>query len=89
MGKGTPCGECPKPTLMASNYAAWEIFIHLSTQVRVGGLGGFAGIDYASLPALFNVFGVRPEEQIFYLDKIRILSEALFKHSKKGTDDKG
>jgi hypothetical protein len=74
-GKVTPCSTCPKPDLWDENIAAWEIFTHLASQARTGGMGGFTGFDYTSLPVLFTAYGIGTDHWAFYLDKFRILTD--------------
>lgn len=43
-------------------------------------MGGLTGVDYASLPVLFEAYGVVKAEWPFYLDKIRLLVEIAMKY---------
>jgi len=53
------------------NWESVELFLKLATQWRVGGMGGFLGLDYASVDAVFRIYKVknRPER----LDDIRVM----------------
>lgn len=64
----TPCGTCPKPTLMAENQIAWELFEDTTQQLRVGGMGGIFGFEFSALPVLFTIHQI-PEEDWFVMFK--------------------
>lgn len=57
---------------------AAEIFGVLSTQLKVGGLGGVFGFDYAALPFIFRLFDVPESEWLDTFERLSVLcAEAL------------
>jgi hypothetical protein len=80
-GKETPCALCEKPAVLdPENVLVWEMFnLHLASQARVGGMGGFLGFDYSVLPLLFQAYEIAPFEWSVYLEKIAILSRIAVK----------
>ncbi len=83
MGSGTllPCWarECPKPILMPENEIVWGIVMHLMSQARVGGMGGFVGFDYGALPMLLEAYDIPKNHWQFLLDDIRMVGEIASK----------
>ncbi len=43
-------------------------------------MGGVYGLDYAALPALFDIYGVPAGERANYLDKIGQLVKIALRH---------
>jgi len=76
----TPCGPCPKPILASANYTAWEVFLSLTSQLKTAGMGGVLGVDYSSLPAVFEAYGVPEEHFRFEFEKIAIINSIACKY---------
>lgn len=72
-GKEPRCASCPRPFLMEGNEMAWEMFNILSTQLRVGGMGGIFGVELTMFPALCDIKQIPPSEREILLDKILII----------------
>lgn len=56
------------------NESALEIFCRLGTQWKVGALGGFLGLDYSGVLALFDLLGVENRKEMF--DKVQDMERA-------------
>ena len=57
------------------NLSAVNTFIAMSTQWRVGGMGGLIGLDYSALPAVMRMKGVPRAEWSDVFDSVRIMEE--------------
>lgn len=55
---------------MAENELAWEVFLVLSSQLRVAGLGVVTGIDLSSFGVVCDAKNIPQEERSLTLDKI-------------------
>ena len=47
------------------NWEAAILFLRLSTQWRTGGFGGFFGLDYSAVNALFRIERVKNQRAVF------------------------
>jgi len=65
--------------LLPENLLAAELFGVLSTQLKVGGLGGVFGFDYAALPFIFGLFDVPPELHRDTFDRLSIMMSTALK----------
>ncbi len=87
MGKPTPCGPCPKPyELSQANEVAWEVFILMSSQLRVAGMGTVLGVDISTFPAVCDVKEVPAKERRFLLDKILKINSIALRYWNKDPD---
>lgn len=73
---------------MAANSVAWTIFQHLTTQAKVGGMGGVFGFDYSALPVLFTAYSVQECQWANYMEKIHVLSSIGVKHWNRKDESK-
>lgn len=62
-------------TVWPDNWSAVRVFQMLSTQWR-SGMSGPTGIDYATLPAVMQMAGIRKKERSDLFDCIRIMEGA-------------
>lgn len=59
------------------NWPAFQVFEAMGTQWRTG-MGGAIGLDYAAIPAVFKLLGVKKKDRPALFDDVRIMeSEAL------------
>lgn len=59
------------------NVTPLQVFIAMLSQWRVG-VGGATGLDYAALPAVFDLCGVRKKRRPAVFDALRVMEgEAL------------
>lgn len=64
-------------TVWELHWPAVELFAAMSTQWRVG-MAGATGLDYAALPAVFDLYDVPKGQRRERMDEIRIMErEAL------------
>ncbi len=56
------------------NWESVGLFLKLSTQWRVAGMGGFTGLDYAAVDAVFKIYRVK--NRVDRLDDLRIMEMA-------------
>jgi hypothetical protein len=59
------------------NALAVAVFLDLGTQWRHGGMGGVTGLDYAVLPAVFELRGIAPEERPDLFDCLRVMEREV------------
>lgn len=72
---------------MEENTEAWEIFLLLTTQLRVGGMGVILGLDFAAIEPIFNMRQIPLDERTFLLDKLAELSRVVVKYWNKKSED--
>lgn len=77
--KETPCGTCKLVWLIPENELAAQIFFVLLSQLRVGGMGGVFGVDYASLPFMFKVFEVPEELYSDTFERLQVMVNSAIK----------
>jgi hypothetical protein len=72
---GLPADEAERDFLVfEENWDTVGLFCRLSTQWRVGGMGGFLGLDYAAVDALFRLLRVRDRAGEF--TRIQVMERA-------------
>lgn len=64
------------------HWAALELFTCLLTQWRTG-FKGATGLDYAVLPAVFELNGIKKDQQRARFDEIQIMERAALNAMKK------
>jgi hypothetical protein len=63
---GLPSDEAERDFyVFEENWQSVELFCQLSTQWRTGAMGGFLGLDYAAVDALFRLLRVRDRPEQF------------------------
>jgi hypothetical protein len=80
------CGQCVTrhgerhgfPPLDPEHHDAWSIFQAVNDQVRVG--MDVVGLDYAVLPAVFDLYAIPTGERRFLFERIAILNRAQQEH---------
>lgn len=60
--------------VMEENWPAVQAFLRVSTQWRVGGMGGIFGLDYAAVEAALRMLGCDNPREIF--DSIQVMEYA-------------
>lgn len=65
-----------KPTLeiWPENVETVSLFLRLSTQWVVGGMGGVVGLNYSSVKALLDILGI--EERVELFDGLQVMERA-------------
>lgn len=82
--KPLPClsGECPygKPELLSVNHYAWELYLTLSGQVIIAGMGEPLGINYLAIQFIFDLYEITDSEtrQLLF-EKIRAIDDVRCK----------
>ena len=69
------------------NRRAFELFLVLGTQWRVGGMGGFLGMDYAAAVAVMNVYRIK-DQRAMLLD-LRAMERAALAALNAAKDGNG
>ena len=87
MNMEPPCHKCPKPILLLDNYEVWTIFELLLGQPRMGGMGGFAGIDFSALKLIFEAFDIPRETWASYIIRLHRCSQVAVKLLNQKKDD--
>lgn len=85
----TDCENCEwkRPDLWPENYAAWELWIGVKTQWRMG-MSGAVGLDYTALSFVAKTLDVEVLPSV--LHKIRTLEAYMLKKMhEKGEDGDG
>ena len=62
-----------------------DLFLKLSTQWRVGGMGGIVGLDYAAVDAFFRIYRVKARAE--RMDDLRVMELAAMIVLNKKADE--
>lgn len=90
MGIELPAGFAPEPEQHANfvvepeNWPAVLLFLSLSSQWRVGGMGDFLGLDYAAVEAVMRIKQVRGKSAVF--DDLQIMERSALLEFKRLRD---
>ena len=68
-----PARSLRAPRLFPENRDAWDVFLRMTTQARVAGMGGVVGFDYTPLPFVFRMVGVGRDDWAETFEKVRAL----------------
>lgn len=63
--------------LWPENRRPVRVLVNMATQWRVGGMGGYIGLDYAVLPVVFEQVGVRRKHQADTFAGLQILEREV------------
>ncbi len=64
----------PVTEIWPDNKAAVDVFVAMSTQWRVGGVGAI-GFDYNVLPLVMNMIGTPEDERAGVFESLRLMEE--------------
>lgn len=70
------------------NYPAFNVFNHLNTQWRVGGMGSATGLDYTAIPIVGKLLGYKNKEIKDMFPDLQVMeNEALITMGENQKDD--
>lgn len=58
----------------AENWPAVELFLRLATQWKIGGMGGFLGLDYPAVESAMRILRIHNRAEMF--DTIQVMEYA-------------
>lgn len=71
--------ECQAPELWVENIQTVDVFLAMTSQLNVGGMGAIIGFNYASLPAVLDLLQVSAEERRDVFHGLRVMERAAVK----------
>lgn len=61
------------------NWAAFNVFRRMLTQLQTSGMGGVTGLRYEALPFIFRICQVPPADEPDVMDGVQIMERHMLK----------